>query len=118
MDSPFARPKKPVELSQNEIRDMIYDQGMPCFCGKCYQEIKVHYDERQIDICECIPLDLGEQLVGVRRIADDKIFVDMILISDKEFDPETHSPHVLNRGRMEIQRAYRDNNHERKDEPV
>ena len=98
----FKRPEEPRELSQDEIRLRVA-MGAPFFCGVCGE--KMNYDPRKGtgNICKCIPRKSG--LVASFRIAEDKIIVDILDVSEKEFDPGRHAPLVRERKRMFLWRV-------------
>lgn len=98
----FKRPEEPRELSQDEIRLRIAT-GAPFFCGACGE--KMIYDPRNGSgrICKCIPKKGG--LVASFRITEDKIIVDILDVSEEEFNPGRHSPLLKERKRMFLWRV-------------
>ena len=99
----FQRPEKPEVLSQKEIGDKVFQNNLTIFCGKCGLEInKIPFKNRQFRVCSCCSREKIIDSVGVFRIIDNRILLDMVMVTDDQFDPLLHSPPLFNGKRRQL----------------
>ena len=101
MNSPFARPEKPVKMSQMEIIDLI-KKGAACFCGKCGKQIVIVVDV--FYKCSCsFTVKTDENTVFSLRVesVSDKILLDFYPVPPGSFNPLEHFPAETNNSRLQ-----------------
>ena len=109
--STFAKPEKPLKLSQFEIMQEITG-GTDVFCGRCGQLMILTHNRARLNFCNCLHTTKIENYNSISslRIVNGKILSDYIIVSDEEFDPEIHSPSDTNHRRL---RQWHSHDHEK-----